>query len=77
VYTQGEAEQNVTAVPDFSGMTRQQAADAAANAGLYMLVSGNTDIAPNVKAQAQSIAPGTQVSKGTTIRIDFTDTKAN
>ena len=77
LYTQGEAEQTQTAVPDFTGMTRQQAADAAANAGLYMLVLGNTDIAPNIKAQAQSIAPGTQVSKGTTIEIEFTDTKAN
>ena len=77
LYTQGEAEQTQTTVPDFTGMTRQQAADTAANAGLYMLVSGNTDIAPNVKAQAQSIAPGAQVSKGTTIEIEFTDTKAN
>ncbi len=77
LYTQGEAEQTVTAVPDFTGMTRQQAADAAVNAGLYMLVAGNTDIAPNIKAQAQSIAPGTQVPKGTTVRIEFTDTKAN
>ena len=58
-------------------MTRQQSADAAANAGLYMLVLGNTDIAPNIKAQAQSIAPGAQVSKGTTIEIEFTDTKAS
>lgn len=77
LYTQGEAEEAATSVPDFSGMTRQQAGDAALNAGLYILVAGNTDIAPNVKAMSQSIAPGTQVPKGTTIRIEFADTKAN
>lgn len=77
LYTQGEAQQELTVVPDFSGMTRQQAADTALNAGLYMLVAGNTDIAPNVKAMTQSVAPGTKVSKGTTVRIEFTDMKAN
>ncbi|MGM9602793.1 MAG: penicillin-binding transpeptidase domain-containing protein [Faecousia sp.] len=77
LYTQGEAEEAFAVVPDFSGMTRQQAGDAAMNAGLYILVAGNTDIAPDVKAMTQSIAPGTQVPKGTTVRIEFTDTKAN
>ncbi len=74
-YTQGQAGEELVAVPDFSGMTRGQASDTALNAGLYILVTGNTDIAPNVKACHQDIAPGTQVKKGTTIRIEFIDTK--
>ena len=64
-----------TAVPDFMGMTRQQASDAAVGAGLYILVSGNQDISPNVVVTAQSESPGTQVPIGTVIRLEFADTK--
>ena len=63
-------------VPDFGGMNRQQAADTAAELGLYILVEGNTSLKSTVKASAQSIAPGTQVPRGTTISIEFMDTKA-
>ncbi len=75
LYTQGEAAGEETTVPDFSGMTRQQAGDAALNAGLYILISGNPDITPDIKAASQDIAPGTTVKKGTTVRIEFIDTK--
>ncbi len=73
----GEAptEETVT-VPDFMGMTRQQASDAAGALGLYILPKGNLDISPGVTAAVQSIAPGTAVSPGTTIEITFTDPKA-
>ena len=64
------------AVPDFGGMNRQQAADAAAELGLYILVTGNTSLKASVKASNQDIAPGTQVSIGTTIKLEFMDTKA-
>ncbi|MBQ2893194.1 MAG: PASTA domain-containing protein [Oscillospiraceae bacterium] len=64
------------AVPDFIGMNRQQAADAAAQLGLYILVAGNTDLSPNVTVTAQSISPGDTVDIGTTIRLEFADTKA-
>ena len=63
-------------VPDFGGMNRQQAADMAAELGVYILVEGNTSLKSTVKASAQSIAPGTQVPRGTTISIGFMDTKA-
>ena len=63
-------------VPDFSGMNRQQAADAAAELGIYILVRGNTSLKPTVKAASQDVAPGTEVPKGTTIKIEFVDTKA-
>ncbi len=63
-------------VPDFSGMTRQQAADAAAGLGLYILVTGNDGTDPKVTAAAQSVKPGTRVAKGTTVQVEFTDAHA-
>ena len=63
-------------MPDFGGMNRQQAADAAAELGLYILVSGNTSLKATVKAASQNIAPGTEVPIGTTVKIEFIDTKA-
>ena len=63
-------------VPDFAGMTRQQASDAAGALGLYILVTGNTDISPTVTVTAQSQAPGERVPAGTTITLEFTDTTA-
>ena len=68
---------DTVAVPDFGGMNRQQAADAAAELGLYILVGGNTSLKATVKAESQDIAPGTEVPRGTTIKIEFIDTKAN
>ncbi len=67
-------ETEMVTVPDFSGMNRQAAADAAGTLGLYILVSGNPDISPGVVSTGQSIAAGTQVPAGTTIRLEFADT---
>ncbi len=75
LYTQGQGEAQSVSVPDFSAMTRQQAGDTALNAGLYILVAGNTDITPDIKVITQSVAPGTPVPRGTTIRLEFADTK--
>ncbi len=61
-------------VPDFAGMNRQQAADAAAELGLYILVTGNQEILPSVKVTGQSLSAGTEVDRGTTIALQFTDT---
>ena len=63
-------------VPDFAGMNRQQASDAAGRLGLYILVTGNDEISPRVTATAQSEPKGTQVPVGTTITLKFTDTTA-
>ncbi len=71
----GDSPDNRTAkVPDFTGMTRQQAADAAGKLGLYILVKGNNSLQPSVMATAQSIAKESLVPMGTTIEIEFTDT---
>jgi len=67
-------EETVT-MPDFAGMHRQQAADAAGKLGLYILATGNTEVSPNIKVIYQDIAPGTVVKPGTTVELRFADTK--
>ena len=61
-------------MPDFSGMTRQQAADAAGKLGIYILVTGNNSLEKTVTATAQSILANTEVPVGTTVEIEFKDT---
>ena len=73
----GEAPEDETVkVPDFMGMTRQQASDEAGKRGLYILVTGNSEAAPNVKVTAQAVPKDTLVKRGTTIQLEFADTKA-
>ncbi len=69
-------EQELVTVPDFTGMTRQQASDEAGRHSLYILVTGNTEIAPSVTVTSQSEPKNTQVPRGTTITLEFTDTTA-
>ncbi len=76
LYLGEEPEQETVEMPDFSGMTRQQASDAAGLLGLYILVKGNNEVSPNVTVTAQSVPSGTQVSVGTTVELQFADTKA-
>ncbi len=73
-YFGGETEEKNVKVPDFIGMNRQQASDAAGMLGLYILVSGNPAAAPGVTVTGQSVSPGMEVKQGTTIRLEFTDT---
>ena len=63
-------------VPDFTGMNRQQAAHAAGELGLFILVTGNDEISIRVVATRQSIPAGETVDAGTTIQLEFTDTGA-
>ena len=63
-------------VPDFYGMNRAQAAEAAGKLGLYILVRGNQSVAPEVTVTEQSVPPNTPVEWGTTITLTFTDTNA-
>ena len=60
-------------VPDFTGMNRSQAVDAAGKLGLYIRAVGNTDLLPSVVVTAQSCPKDAQVTVGTTIELTFTD----
>ena len=64
------------AVPDFTGMNRQQASDTAGRLGLYILVTGNDAISTQVTVTAQNLPKDTKVPVGTTITLEFTDTAA-
>ncbi len=74
LYLGEEPDKRMVAVPDFTGMTRQQASDAAGLLGLYILVTGNDAMDALVTAQSQP--KDTQVPVGTTIKLEFADTKA-
>ena len=77
LYLGDNPEETRVEVPDFSGMTRQQASDAAGALGLYILVKGNMDIGQNITAVSQSVAPKTKITVGSTVELTFVDTKAN
>ena len=64
-------------VPDFLGMTRQQAELAAEAAGLYILSAGNEGAELQVTVIRQSVACGTQIPAGSTIELTFTDNSAS
>ena len=76
LYLGKQPEEELVTVPDFFGMNRQQAADAAGLLGLYILVAGNQEVSPAVTVTAQSEAKQTRVPKGATITLTFTDTAA-
>ena len=44
--------------------------------GLNVQIAGNDALSPNVVVTAQSIPKGESVPMGTTIRLEFADTKA-
>ena len=76
VYLGEPSQVRTVTVPDFTGMTRQQASAAAGSLGLYILVSGNGDISPSVTVTDQSIPAGAEAKTGDTIQLRFTDTGA-
>ena len=76
VYLGTEAPEGQVTVPDFAGMTRSEAENAAHNTGLYILAEGNTDEQSNAVVTYQSVPAGEAVSPGTTIQLKFTDPAA-
>ena len=75
LYLGGEAPENA-AVPDFTGMTPAQAAQAALDAGLTLRFSGNPDLTRPIRVQLQDLPPDTVVEPGCTVTITFTDPEA-
>ena len=76
LYLEGDGAETKVEVPDFTGMTRQQASDTAGRLGLYILVNGNSEVTPEVVVTAQSHPAKETVPIGTTITLEFTDTTA-
>ena len=72
----GQPEETEVTVPDFAGMNRQQAGDAAGKAGLCIEITGNDAQLPTVIVTEQSIPEGTAVPLGTAITLTFTDITA-
>ena len=68
--------EELVSVPDFSGMTRDQAEEAIGTLGLHLLAQGNPETDLRVTVTAQDVPTGTQVPVGTTITLTFTDTGA-
>ena len=62
-------------VPDFTGMTPEQAHQVAADTGLILRTAGNPD--SNARVQHQDIPPQTLAKPGHTITITFTDPSAH
>ena len=73
LYMGEEAPTDLVTVPDFSNLSVSQANAAATNAGLYLLAEGTTKDGSLVFATDQDIDPGTQVVRGTTVTVEFTD----
>ena len=76
LYFDEERQTMPVTVPNFLGMTRQQASDAAGRLGLYIQIAGNTGRESTIIVIAQSIKENAQVLPGTTIQLEFTDPRA-
>ena len=75
LYLNRETLQRSVQVPDFTGMTRRQAADLAGRLGLRMIPAGNAGLESTVVVTDQSCKPNTSVPAGTAITLKFTDTQ--
>ena len=73
VYLGEPTPERMVEVPDFRGMNRQQASDAAGKLGLFIQPMGCTDLAPQVTVCSQSEAPGTELAAGSTVTLQFAD----
>ena len=76
VYLGQSAPTEEVEVPDFTGMTVDQAQTAAANVGLYLQTAGNPDLESGVTVAMQEPAAGTRAEPGTTVKLTFTDPQA-
>ena len=76
LYFGDKGQTTYTEVPDFMGMNRSQAQEAAGKAGLYILISGNMSLEPNVVVTAQSETKGAKIKTGSTIKLTFADLEA-
>lgn len=73
VYMESPVPADLVSVPDFMGMTVSQARKAASDAGLYLQARGTDTNIGYIVVTYQNLEGGTQVKRGTTIHVEFTD----
>lgn len=71
LYTDDESKKLKATVPDFTGMTVNEANYAAINAGINIRVSGNSLSGTSLTAYRQSSAEGAEIEYGSTVTIYF------
>ena len=73
LYTESQAPADRVTVPDFRGMTLEQAVRLASQQGLCLAASGNPDLTLPLQVLSQYPQPGTEAEPGTRIELKFTD----
>lgn len=63
-------------VPDFTGMNRQQASQAAGALGLSVIPIGSDQVSTDVTVCSQKEPAGTQLPAGSAVTLQFSDTSA-
>ena len=73
LYTDEETEADKTTVPNFAGLTAAGVNELAIKQGINVRFNGTSVTMNGVTAYKQSIAPNTQVDKGTIVEVEFKD----
>ena len=73
LYFGEEVPQDLITVPDLMGQTVEEAERTAADAGIYLQARGSDRNSGWITVTYQNMEPGTQVSRGTTVTVEFTD----
>ena len=76
VYLGEPTQARLVTVPDFTGMNRQQASQAAGQLGLSIIPMGSEAIGVNVTVCSQKEPPGTQLPAGSAVTLQFADPTA-
>lgn len=71
IYTDTESKNSTVKVPKLTGISMLEVNKTAASYGLNIKIIGTNLSDPSVVSSAQSIAPGTEVSLGTTVTVTF------
>ena len=76
VYLGDEEGVRMVTVPDFTGMNRQQASEAAGKLGLFVIANGSAESASQVTVCSQKEPAGTELPVGSAVTLQFADAAA-
>ena len=76
VYLANADGERMVTVPDFTGMNRQQASQAAGKLGLFVNATGNQEESPQVTVCGQKEPAGTELPVGSAVTLQFADSTA-